>query len=111
MPAAALNVADDAIGREELVHAVGIIGERSAPEEAELIVGITDDRDQLPLHTDVFHFADEWFDPRFLRTADLSEARTDRSLRHTSTVISARYGSGESNRRRTVQVVAVVDLL
>src|SRR5580693_9043082 len=111
MPTAALDVADDAIGREELVYAVGIIGECSATKEAELVIGIADDRDQLTLHADVFHFADERFDPRFLRAADLAEARANRTLRQTSAVVGACHGPGEGKRWRTVKVIALVDLL
>ena len=66
-----------------------IVGERSAAKEAEFVICITDDRDELALHTDMFHLADERLDSGLLGTGDLliagpkigSEERAARLLR------------------------------
>ena len=53
---------------------LGIIREGSATEEAEFVVGVANDGDKLALHADVFHLADERFNPRLLRSGYLTEA-------------------------------------
>src|SRR5437899_2531377 len=98
MSAATLQEQQNAVRGEEFQHAVRIIGLGAAAVETKMVVGITDDRNELPLHAQMFHLADEWFDARLVDTDYLPEPRTDRPLRNTGLVVRASERSGKHKR-------------
>jgi len=62
MAAAPFQIAKNAVGREELQHAVRVLCLCAAAEETQMIVRVADDGDELPLHAQVLHLSNQRFD-------------------------------------------------
>ena len=90
-----LEVTQNAIGGEKFVHTVWIFGQRAAAIKTQMVVRISNDREDLHLHAEKFHFTDQAFDTCFVDTFNLSELRSDSALNDADLPIGTSHGAGE----------------
>src|SRR5215469_13665075 len=111
MPAAALEITENAVRSKELQHAVGIIRLGATTKEAKMIVCVPDNGNQLAFHAEVLHFSNKRFYPALFRAHHLPKPRANRPLCDALGVVCPSNSTSEHKGRRPVQVISSIHTL